>query len=216
MWCGRCGENNPEEANFCGSCGEKLKPVPLSGRPRLPQKKARFLIVLLFLLVLFTYLSYLVLESVGFENTGSSQILKDKITTLKQGPREGQIDFSLVLTSPEIDSFLNEEFFKKRKNLTIHTVFHREEIEVAFSSRFLYLPTVLRLKARPEEKGGEIKLINRGMSLGRLPLPSFLYPLLCRTYPGLDFNYWLNLSGLRLKEVRLEKGQIFIRGVWPL
>ena len=222
MPCRICGENNPDQANFCGNCGRPLGPSlrssPLTCRPRAKPKGIRIGIVLLFFLSLATYISYLIVEVKVFHAGAGSQSFREKTDFLKERSKDKNIEFSIPLTSQEIDGYLNEELLRKvRTGFTaIHTSFTPQEIEIDIAGNFSYIPTVLRLKARPVEEGGELKFITSGMSLGRLPIPSFLYPLLYRFYPGLNLNYWLSRSGLKLKEVRLEKDVIFLRGVWPL
>lgn len=226
MSCRICGENNPDEANFCGNCGKtlrsslrpSLRPSPLTSRPKAKPKGLRLVIVLLFFLSLAAYISYLIVEVKAFDSGRGGQSFREKTNFFKERSKDKNIEFSIPLTSQEIDGYLNEELLKKvRAGFTaIHTSFTPQEIEIDIAGNFSYIPTVLRLKVRPVEEGEDIKFVTSGMSLGRLPIPSFLYPLLYRFYPGLNLNYWLNRSGLKLKEVKLEKDLIFLRGVWPL
>ncbi|MCK4244622.1 MAG: hypothetical protein KAX20_03250 [Candidatus Omnitrophica bacterium] len=182
----------------------------------------KIIIIALFFLTLATYLSYLVFEpvSLSLQAKGSNEEpLKKQIEFIKKNSSKGKtIDFYLTFSPQDIDGYLNEEFFKKNTTgfRAIHTRLLNEEIEIALSTNLLHIPTMFRLRIRLEEREGEIVLSTRGISIGRLPVPHFLFLFLYRRYPWLNLEYLLKLSGLKLKEFRIEKDQIFLKGVWSI
>jgi uncharacterized protein YpmS len=181
--------------------------------------RVKLVLAMLFFLTLAASLSSLIFEADTFKYSKSAESLKEKIESLKKdSEKEKAILFYLPLTPQEIDGYLNEEVLKKNATgfRAIHTRLLNEEIEIALSSDLLYIPTMLRVRIKPENSEGRIKLSISGMSLGHLPIPSRLYPALYRRYPWLNLDYLVALCGIEFKEIRIGKDLISFSGVWSI
>ncbi len=219
MLCKFCGGTSPDNANFCGNCGKTLREIHLPYKPRAGRRGIKTVIILLFFLTLATYLSYLIFEIDSFQDEKMAGLLKEKIESLAKESSKGKtIDFYLVLAPEEIDGYLNEELFKKKNTgfRSIHTRLLDGEIELNLSADFLNIPTVFRVRIKPEGSGEELRLSISRMGLGSLPIPSQLYPFLYQRYPWLNSDYLLALIGIKFKEIRVENGLISFKGVWSL
>lgn len=219
MLCKFCGGMSPDNANFCGNCGKELRETPLPYKPGAGRRGIKGVIILLFLLTLATYISYLILEIDISEDKKMAEPLKEKIDSIKKESSKGKtIDFYLVLAPEEIDGYLNEELFKKKAIgfRRIHTRLLGGEIELNLSRDFLNIPTVFRVRLRPEGSGEKFRLSISRMGLGRLPIPSQLYPFLYRRFPWLNSDYLLAISGIKFKEIRVENGLLSLKGIWSI
>ena len=217
MFCKFCGAKNPDEINFCGNCGKGLRSTPLRYKREKRRVLMKIVIILVFLLTLGTYLSYLIFEPVSFEHSKAAESLKGKIESIKgNSSKEKTIDFYLIVTTEEIDGYLNEELFKKNDSVfrAVHTRIVNKKIEIALSADFLRIPAVFNLRLSPQEDEGEMTLFISNIRLGSLPVPHFLYPPLYRHYPWLNIEYLLKASGVKFKAIKIEKDSIFIKGTW--
>jgi len=222
MFCKFCGAVNPDEANFCGNCSKQLRKTLLPYRRKKGRGAMKIIIVLVFFLTLGTYLSYLVFEDDTFAYIKRPEPLREKIDAIKNAgsqsepDKERVITFYLRVTPEEIDGYLNEELFKKTNTgfRTIRTRLLDKEIEVALATDFLRIPSMFRVRIRPEKSKGELTISTSSIRLGSLPIPHSLYPAIYRRYPWLNIEHLMKLSGVKLEDIRIGSNFIIFRGVW--